>query len=96
LPAGFDPAAADADTRSYGVNSDANFTGGGDTVTYVVATAGFTPPFKVKVELLYQTAAPRFVAAVSAAGTARTQRFDGMYARADKTPERVATLDLTL
>jgi hypothetical protein len=96
LPAGFDLAAADADTRSYGVNSDANFTGGGDTVTYIVATAGFTPPFKVKVELLYQTAAPRFVAAVSTAGTTRTQRFDGMYARADKTPERVATLDLTL
>lgn len=96
LPSGFDPAAADADTRSHGVGADASFTGGGDTVTYAIATAGFTPPFRVEVELLYQSVAPRFAAAVSAAGTARTQRFDGMYARADKTPERVAVLDLTL
>jgi hypothetical protein len=96
LPAGMSRTESDTDIQVVGeARSDANFVGGSDRVTYVVDTTGFTGPFTVAVELLYQTAPPRDVAALTYATDAIT-RFKGMYAAADKTPERVASVTVSL
>ncbi|MFO7710132.1 MAG: hypothetical protein R6V84_18335, partial [Desulfobacterales bacterium] len=58
-------------------------------------TTGFNGPFKVTVELLYQTAPPRDVAALTYA-TSQIDAFKAMYAAADKTPERVASVALNV
>lgn len=96
LPAGMSPAVTDTDIRVVGIGGDANFIGGSDRVTYSVSTAGFAGPFKVTVELLYQSVPPRDVAALDPYPTAQVNSFKGMYAAADKTPERVASLVLSV
>lgn len=96
LPAGMSPAVTDPDIKVVGVGSDANFIGGSDRVTYVVNTTGFTGPFNVSVELLYQSVPPRDVAALDPYVTSQITAFKGMYAVADKTPERVATMALSV
>jgi hypothetical protein len=96
LPAGMSPGITDPDIRVVGIGADANFIGGSDKVTYVVNTTNFTGPFKVSVELLYQSVPPRHVAALDPYPTSQVTSFKGMYAAADKTPERVASLTLSV
>ncbi|GAP10109.1 hypothetical protein BECAL_01267 [Bellilinea caldifistulae] len=56
LPRGFDKTQVSPDIAVYGeAASDEDFIGGGDSVQYRVTTAGFTAPFKVEIELLYQS-----------------------------------------
>lgn len=56
LPGGFDKSRVSGDIGVYGeAFKDADFIGGGDTVQYRIKTAGFTAPFKVEIELLYQS-----------------------------------------
>lgn len=95
LPAGMDPQTNDPDIRPQGTATDANFTGGADTVTYRIDTAGSAAPFKIQVELLYQTVAPRFVAAMRGYSTTEVRSFGEMYDRANKVPERVAEAEVT-
>lgn len=96
LPAGMSPAVTDPDMKVVGIGSDANFIGGSDRVTYVVNTNGFTGPFNVSVELLYQSVPPRDVAALDPYSTSQISAFKGMYAAADKAPERVVTVALSV
>jgi hypothetical protein len=94
LPAGMSPATTDTDIQVVGTGTDANFIGGSDKVTYSVNTTGFAGPFKVTVELLYQSVPPRDVAALDSYVTSLITSFKGMYAAADKAPERVASMVL--
>jgi len=97
LPAGMSPGATDPDIQVVGIGTDANFIGGSDRVTYNLNTAGHTGPFKVSVELLYQSVPPRHVTALDPyAGNSQVSSFKGMYAAADKTPERVASMTLSV
>ncbi|MEE4236859.1 MAG: hypothetical protein V2I51_09065, partial [Anderseniella sp.] len=95
LPAGMSPTETDTDIQVVGIGADTNFIGGSDQVTYSIDTTGFNGPFKVTVELLYQTAPPRDVASLSYA-TSQIDTFKAMYAAADKTPERVASVALNV
>ena len=55
LPEGFDKATAEEDIAVHGAaESDKDFRGGGDRVTYVVPLGGSKGPFKVRAELWYQ------------------------------------------
>lgn len=94
LPAGMSPAETDTDIHVVGIGTDLNFIGGSDRVTYNVDTTGFTGPFRLTVELLYQSVPPRHVAALDPYVTSQIASFKGMYAAADKTPERVASMVL--
>jgi hypothetical protein len=96
LPAGMSPAVTDPEIRVVGIGTDANFIGGSDKVTYSVNTTGHTGPYQVSVELLYQSVPPRHVAALDPYPTSQTTSFKSMYAAADKTPERVASLTLSV
>uniref|UniRef100_Q31GR5 Uncharacterized protein n=1 Tax=Hydrogenovibrio crunogenus (strain DSM 25203 / XCL-2) TaxID=317025 RepID=Q31GR5_HYDCU len=83
--------------------SDANFasgkTGAGsdgkDTVTYQVNTTGFSAPFSVEAELLYQTIRPSFVDSMHAddeiEGDSYVGRFKAMYKNTPPEPEVLAT-----
>jgi hypothetical protein len=54
-PRGFDKATADKDVAVQGeANSDADFTGGGDRVRYLVDTRSAKGPFHLQAELWYQ------------------------------------------
>ncbi|MFN7035395.1 MAG: hypothetical protein ACK4SN_03430 [Bellilinea sp.] len=56
LPRGFEKTQVNPDIAVYGeAANDPDFLGGGDTVQYRIATAGFTAPFRIEVELLYQS-----------------------------------------
>ncbi len=56
LPRGFDKNTVSPDIAVYGeAADDPDFLGGGDTIQYRISTAGFTAPFAVEVELLYQS-----------------------------------------
>ena len=96
LPAGMSPGVTDPEIRVVGIGTDANFIGGSDKVTYSVNTTGHTGPYAVSVELLYQSVPPRHVAALDPYSTSQTTSFKSMYAAADKTPERVASLILSV
>jgi hypothetical protein len=96
LPAGMSPATTDPDIRVVGIGGDASFIGGSDRVTYSINTAGRTGPFKVSVELVYQSVPPRHVASLDSFVTSQISTFKGLYAAADKTPERVASVTLNV
>ncbi len=62
LPDGFDKANADPDIAVYGqAAEDANFSGGGDTVSYAIAVQDAPAPYTVTVQLLYQSVSYRWV-----------------------------------
>ncbi|MDH4218776.1 MAG: hypothetical protein OEW23_08360, partial [Candidatus Aminicenantes bacterium] len=55
LPEGFDKATTEEDIAVHGAaESDKDFRGGGDRVTYLVPLSGSEGPFKVKAEIWYQ------------------------------------------
>jgi hypothetical protein len=94
LPSGAEVASLPPDIAVYGeAAGDANFAGGGDVVTYRVDLGGAQGPFTVQAELLYQPLSYRFVQDMLAGGGAAAARFDGYYASADKTPDRVAVIE---
>ncbi|GIV63735.1 MAG: hypothetical protein KatS3mg045_1074 [Bellilinea sp.] len=56
LPRGFDKTQVSADIAVYGeAAGDMDFSGGGDTIQYRIPITGFKPPYKVEVEMLYQS-----------------------------------------
>jgi hypothetical protein len=80
LPRGFDKASADADVRVHGrALADADFEGGGDRVRYVVATGQTPPPFRVEVELRYQTIAYRWAENLRPYEAEETRRFVSLH-----------------
>ncbi len=95
LPAGFAPSSADR-TRvaAVGVDEDADFVPGSDTVTYVV---GDPPPGSiVRVELLYQSLSPAIVDAIDASRTAAGTRFVDLARATPLTPITLARTELGL
>ncbi len=56
VPRGFDKSQVSRDIAVYGEAArDRDFVGGEDTVQYRIPTTGFTAPFKLEIELLYQS-----------------------------------------
>jgi len=95
LPAGFAPSSADrARVAAVGVDEDADFVPGSDTVTYVV---GDPPPGSiVRVELLFQSLSPAIVDAIDASRTAAGTRFVDLARANPLTPIAIARAELGL
>ena len=96
LPDGIAQDVADAEIRPVGINGDADFGSGQDTVVYSFGTGGFRPPFTIEVELLYQSAPPRMIDGLSRHASDEIARFMSLYAKADTNPRRVAALRMSL
>ena len=91
LPAGFSKDSAIADIAVRGnAQSDPNFVGGEDEVTYQVDLAGEAGPFEIVAELLFQTLSYPFINDLSQDETALISRFMGQYSQADKMPVLLA------
>ena len=79
LPRGFDKATADKDVAVHGeAAADADFTGSGDRIRYVVDVGSAQGPFEVQAELCYQSIGYRW-AQNSRRDTAEGARFIGYY-----------------
>lgn len=93
LPAGWDPATAAATgIAPAGVDGDADFVAGGDTVRYRLPASAA----RVEVELLYQSASPRHLAELYTVDDPRVRAFEAMVAAADPGPERLASASAAL
>ena len=75
---------------------DANFTGGGDIVEYRIDSAGFTGPFRVQVELLYQSISYRWANNLPAGAGPEIDTFLGYYEAVPNVPVVVATVETEL
>jgi hypothetical protein len=79
LPHGFDKQTAEKDVAVHGgAESDADFTGGGDTIRYSVAVGG-EGPFEVEAELWYQPIAYRWAMNLKPYDAREPKRFVGYY-----------------
>ncbi len=97
VPLGFDKETAGADFKVYGLAAqDNNFDHGSDQVHYQVSMQGYTIPFVVTVELLYQTVSYRFAQDLAQDDTPQVERFMGYYQEADKTPVVIARIEETV
>jgi hypothetical protein len=80
LPDGFDKATAPYEVAVQGAGAtDTDFTGGGDRVRYLVATAGATGPFTVRAELRYQSIGYRWAENLRRYQSFETERFVRYY-----------------
>ncbi len=85
------------DTAPVGVDGDANFTAGGDEVTFRVALPkGATGKLTVRATLCYQTVPPAWVDPMRAIDAEETTRFVGYYDAAKKVPELVARAERSI
>ncbi len=76
LPRGFDKATATPDIAVIGAaQQDADFTAESDRVRYVVSTAGRMGPFRIDVEIRFQTIAFRWAQNLRAYDAGETRRF---------------------
>jgi len=97
LPAGAIKEQLPADIAAYGLaGSDPNFLGGSDRVSYLVNLSGFSGPFTVTAELLYETLSYRFIQDLLADPTELTERFGTYYAMSDKTALVVGRIEQTI
>jgi len=79
LPRGFDKATADAEIDVYGTAArDDDFSSGGDRVRYVVPVQG-PGPYRVQVELLYQTIGYRWATNLEGYDAPEPRRFVSYY-----------------
>ncbi len=80
LPHGFDKGTAESQIAVHGAaEGDADFTGGGDQIHYVVPVGDAQGPFVVDVELWYQPIAFRWAMNLAKYDAAEPQRFVGYY-----------------
>jgi len=87
LPDGFDKnTAGDLIAVCGDALNDSNFIGGSDVVTYRISTAGYTGPFTVKVELLYQSLAFSTIESILDVNTPEVQVFKNYWEASDKSP----------
>ena len=97
LPRGFDNQTAGEDFATKGLAAkDQNFVGGVDEVTYQVHSKGHPAPFKILVELLYQSISYGFIRDIEHYDTDLVREFLGYYQEADKMPIVIATLEETV
>ncbi|WP_457590275.1 hypothetical protein [Geoglobus sp.] len=76
LPKGFDMTRASRDIAVRGFAlKDSDFTGGEDTVSYIISVSGHTGPFKVRVELLYQPVSSHFLEDLEKTSTPEINEF---------------------
>ncbi|MEQ1885290.1 MAG: hypothetical protein ABL967_09530 [Bryobacteraceae bacterium] len=80
LPLGFDKRTADAQIAVHGeAENDADFTAGGDTIRYSVATNGAQGPFQVEAEVWYQPIGYRWAMNLKKYDAMEPKRFVGYY-----------------
>jgi len=80
-----------AETAPVGVDGDADFVGGSDTVAFAVPMPGESDgPVQVIARVHYQTIPPAWVDALRGVDDEAAKRFVGMYDAADRSPETVA------
>ena len=80
LPAGFDKTSVtNAIAPAGNALTDGNFTGGGDSVTYLIDTGNTAGPFLVDVEFLYQSISYRWAEDLSAYNTQQSNQFTDYY-----------------
>ena len=80
LPLGFDKATADADVAVHGdALGDADFTGGSDSIRYVVALGGAEGPLEVEAVLWYQPVGYRWAENLRAYDAPEPERFVDYY-----------------
>lgn len=97
LPRGFDKSQVSKDIAVYGEAArDKDFVGGGDTVQYRIPTTGFTAPFKLEIELLYQSIGYRWAEKFrSQLDNPEAAEFYGYADALSNSPTMVARAELT-
>lgn len=97
LPMGFDVAGAGADIAVYGqAADDENFTGGSDTVTYIVPVGGADGALTVTVELLYQSIGFRWADNISSYDAPENSLFASYMAEVNNLPVVVVTQSMNI
>lgn len=97
LPLGFLAATAPADIAVRGhAAADPTFEGGGDRVTYRVATGVGSGPLTVDVALRYQTVSHAFVRDLRSTDTRETVRFGAMWDASEQGPALVSAVRLVV
>jgi len=87
LPRGFDKKSASKDIAVRGkAFQDNDFAAGGDRVTYRINTRGYSGPFTIAAELLYQSISHRFMLDLQQDSTPLIERFSRYYDGIDKMP----------
>ncbi len=76
--------------------NDDNFIGGSDLISYRINTQGYSGPFTVTAELLYQTTSFRFAQDLFQDSTQLILLFGSYYQDADKTPTQIAVIQTTV
>jgi hypothetical protein len=91
LPAGFDKQAVPEEIAVHGAAvGDVDFAGGGDVVEYQIDTAGYSGPFQVEVELLYQAISHRWASNLPAGAGPEVDTFVAYYDAVPNVPVIVA------
>lgn len=97
LPLGFDIENADSNIAIHGAaTNDDNFIGGSDQITYQIDTQGYSGPFYINVELLYQTISYQFIQDMFNDNDSLIDSFAALYQDIDKTPTQIATTNQTV
>ncbi|MBL8860179.1 MAG: hypothetical protein JNL28_16835 [Planctomycetes bacterium] len=97
LPRGWKRDGPHADeTRPVGTDSDANFTGGSDVVTYDVALPETEGALLIVARLFYQSIPPAWAATLADSKTPEAAQFLKYYAQAVQDPETVAVTVVTV
>lgn len=92
LPKGWKPDGPNAsDTAPVGVEGDDDFVPGSDSVEFSVDVSKATADYLVVARLYYQSIPPAWAASLSASKTPEAQKFLALYAKADRSPEVIAT-----
>jgi hypothetical protein len=94
LPDGFDKASADDDIAVQGAaGSDTDFSGGGDTVRYIVERPDIAGPLIIKAELWYQPIAFRWARNLMQQPSEEARRFVAYYDDASKNSGIILAVD---
>jgi hypothetical protein len=94
LPAGFVKTDASPDIAVYGkAASDVNFDSGGDQITYKIHIEGYSAPFTVHAELLYQSVSYAFLRDLALDRTPLVERFFRLYDSVNKEPALIAIVE---
>jgi hypothetical protein len=93
LPPGFDIENAVDNIAIHGeARTDSNFIGGSDQIVYEIDTQGYSGPFTISVELLYQTISYQFIQDLYDANDLLIDNFIILYEETDKTPIQIASI----
>ena len=96
LPAGFDKATAHSDIKVHGnANSDSNFVGGSDTITYRISGLTETQ-YAIDTELLYQTLAYSWAQDLFSDNSSEVAAFKGMFESSSMKTSQIASAHTTV